>query len=571
MNSTRRYAIAGTLFGFGFPVVGTLIESWRTGMSLLSTQSATPLLWIIDTAPFWLGLFASLAGRRQDRLAMVLDDLRSTNARLVAAAKVKSQFLATMSHELRTPLNAVIGFSRILLRTTKDKLDDRQTANLQLIQNAGQQLLHLVNDVLDLERIEAETIRFTRERTSLRKVLDGIQSTLAPAAEKKQLDLTFELLAEDVALETDPARLTQIITNLVNNAIRYSEAGRIRVKSQVAGGRVAISVSDQGIGIPQESLARIFEEFYQVDSSSTRERDGAGLGLAIVQKLTAALGGSIAVESEVGKGSVFTVSLPLPKGGETETSPDPAGTGPIVLLIDDRFENLRLVSSELSEKGFRVHSESDGARGLEAARKLKPDVIILDLVMPGMDGWQVLRQLRSDPGTSPIPVVISSVLDRDPRAFELGAVGWLVKAIQADEFRAVLASIPKDPRLDVLVVDDDGATQALLEQELGAAGFRVRAVGSGEAALAALGDRVPAAVILDLGLPGLSGAEILEKLWQLPETRDVPVVIYTGKDLDSIGEPCRRAARVVRKHGTEGVSGLADALRLAVQGQRKVG
>ena len=341
----RRYAALGATFGLVFPLVGTVIETLtRRGTlsldALLASQGASPLLWIIDSAPFWLGLFASFAGARQDHLNAALVRLEAANARLESAnrelgrfnaeledrvqartselevtnrellrlTRVKDQFLAGISHELRTPLNAILGFSRIVLRKTRGQIPERQSQNLELVCESGEHLLRLVNDMLDIQRIEADRIELSKGPVDVPGLLDELRQSLAPTAAQKGLALAVH--EEPLQLWTDRARLRQVLDNLVTNAIKYSDRCRVDVSVESDDERVTFRVKDEGIGIDAGDLATIFEPFRQLDGARTRAQGGVGLGLHLVQKLVGLLGGRVEVVSAPGAGSTFAVIFP---------------------------------------------------------------------------------------------------------------------------------------------------------------------------------------------------------------------------------------------------------------------
>ncbi len=436
-HNARQYAYYGALFGLTFPVIATFIQAAADGVSgatLVAAQS-TPLLWIIDTAPFFLGLFAWFAGKRQDTVERVLANLEQTNQRLERAndelsraSKLKSQFLANMSHELRTPLNSIIGFSRILIRKIGDDIPERQARNLRLVHESGQHLLELVNDILDIERIEAGMVTVREDEADVVALARDVITKLKPAAQDKGLELHSELPNRNVMMRTDPVRLRQVLDNLVNNSIKYSDKGtitlRVLVRPSEARDQVLFVVDDEGIGISKEDQESIFDAFRQVDGGATRAQGGVGLGLHLVQRITNLLGGEVALESELGEGSTFTVSLPaahIVRESETTTPVSdfpPEGEGPLVLIIDDNEAVIEVMKSELVDAGYRVHAALDGETGLAKAAEIRPDVILLDIVMPNLDGWGVLRRLRRSPELSSTPVIITSMLGETPRAYE---------------------------------------------------------------------------------------------------------------------------------------------------------
>jgi signal transduction histidine kinase len=341
----RQYAALGAAFGLAFPMLGTAIEALQRGHGLslagaLASQRASALLWIIDSAPFWLGLFASLAGARQDRLGATLrrlelanasaeaanrelgrlnaeledrvrvrtEELEVSNRELLRLARVKDRFLASVSHELRTPLNAILGFSRIVLRKTRGQIPERQSQNLELVCESGEHLLRLVNDMLDMQRIESERLELSMGPVDAAALLGEVREGLAAAASRKGLDLSTR--AEPLTLWTDRARLRQVLDNLVNNAIKYSDSGRVEAWLEADADRVTFRVKDEGIGMSAADLATIFEPFRQLEGASTRGEGGVGLGLHLVQKLVALLGGRVEVASAPGEGSTFSVIFP---------------------------------------------------------------------------------------------------------------------------------------------------------------------------------------------------------------------------------------------------------------------
>lgn len=572
-TNTRRYALYGALFGASFPIFSTLMFAGVelggiTLANLAQAQRVSSLLWIIDTAPFFLGLFASFAGRRQDAVEQLVSRLEATNAKvaktgkelektnaalektnaklassntaLVETSRLKSQFLANMSHELRTPLNAIIGFSRIVLRKTESIIPEKQAKNLQMVHESGKHLLDMVNDLLDIERIEAGMLRVSLSTVEVTSLIAGVVSSLAPAAAEKGLVLE-SVVGATMQMRSDPVRLRQVLDNLVNNAIKYSDTGTIRVRLEQhpadAPTEVRLAIEDQGLGIPEEHVARIFDAFHQVDGSSTRAQGGVGLGLHLVRRLVELLGGTVSVVSEVGKGSTFVVTLPAALIVATETegarsrSFEATGEGPLLLVIDDQRDAIEILRAELVEVGFRVESALSGEEGLAKAAKSRPAAILLDIVMPNMDGWAVLKKLRGDPHLSTTPVIITSMLDDAPRAWDLGIVGWLTKPVAPEEFLAVFARIGIGTSADVLVVEDDAPTLAMVVEHLNELGMKPRAAIDGKKAIAAIDEQLPQAVVLDLMLPHLDGFQVLEHLRARKNGGDVPVIVYTAQDL----------------------------------------
>jgi signal transduction histidine kinase len=321
MNNTLRYSLLGGAFGICFPVIATAMECYLQQTTPMLAQAQNPLLWIIDTAPIFLGLVSGAGGWRQDRVERALREIEEVNERLltknaelIEARNLKSQFVANVSHELRTPLNAVIGFSKILIRKTDGQIADRQRRNLEHIHESGKQLLELVNDLLDIERLEAGVLRTTIHEFDLGELCKTLVETLTPQASAKGIGLVADLPDQLPMLPSDEGRVRQIITNLVVNAIKYSESGTVSLTVSVERRAVRISVADQGMGIAPEELPHIFEAFRQIDGSTTRAAGGVGLGLYLVKQMCDMLGAEISASSTLGEGSTFVVEFPLGLG-----------------------------------------------------------------------------------------------------------------------------------------------------------------------------------------------------------------------------------------------------------------
>jgi signal transduction histidine kinase/DNA-binding response OmpR family regulator len=611
---TFRYAIYGALFGFAFPVFSTLIEASLlpggvTMANLMEAQRTGKLLWVIDTAPIFLGFFAAIAGRRQDaleasmdalqktydQLSVTHDKLRGSAESLQLALEAKSQFLAKMSHELRTPLNVVIGFSRILLDRSADKLGKRELRHMNMINDSGQHLLSLVNDMLDLERIAAGRLKVHRGRVVVTDLARSVHEALNPQAEAEGYEFVLDVPDKPLAMDTDPDRLRQVLSNLVNNAVKYAGEGRITLKvASNDDGGIGFVVRDTGAGIPEDQAKMIFEPFHQIDNSTTRGKDGAGLGLSIVMRLVELLDGKVRVESKLGEGASFFVDFPKdvvrdadveekPPSEATETDTGkalvafdsdsgeyeaPAGA-PRILVIDDKKELLELIRHDLREAGYKVDVASSGEAGLAAAREKRPDAIVLDIIMPGMDGWEVLRRVRADPDISHTPIVVSSMLDNEPRAADFAVAAWLTKPFDSDELKRVLMQ-HADPEKckDVLVVEDDEATRELLKTSMSDQVVDVRFAATGNEAIAALERSMPCAVVLDLGLPDISGFEVLRELRSRPGGEKVAVVVYTGREIsdEEAAQLKEGLAQVIEKQTTRGVEGVVGILKRAIAG-----
>jgi PAS domain S-box-containing protein len=498
-----------------------------------------------------------------------------------AASRAKSQFLANMSHELRTPLNAIIGFSELLEDLTSGPLNERQRRYVSNIVTSGRHLLDLVNDILDLAKIEAG--RLTLDPSTFEPVtaIREVKRIVESLAMGKRLEL--ELVAPDALppITADRAKFKQILYNLLSNAIKFTrEGGRVEMRARTvpapAGSTdsnewLVVDVEDTGIGIRPEDQARIFLEFEQLDASYAREQQGTGLGLALTRRLVDLHGGRIILESTEGKGSTFTITLPrLPpslrveaaaRGGAASEAPDDGR--PIVLIVEDDPVASELLSHYLTSQGYAVAQATNAEQALEMARRLKPVAITLDVLLPDQDGLEVLAQLRALAETERIPVIVVSITDDRELGFSLGASEWLVKPVNRERFlSAVARAVPAPPaggRPKLLVIDDHRETVDLLADTLERRGFRAFRAYGGEEGLREAGQVLPDAIVLDLVMPGMSGFEVARRLQEQDATRGIPILVFTFKEL---GEEERatlggQVRRIVSKSDT---GDLLDAI-----------
>jgi signal transduction histidine kinase/ActR/RegA family two-component response regulator len=384
-----------------------------------------------------------------------------------AANRSKSLFLANMSHELRTPLNAIIGYSELLVEEAQDEGDDRTVPDLEKIHSAGKHLLGLINEVLDLSKIEAGKMEVHLEEVEIGPVLEDVVATVQPLAAKSGNNLSLCADAPG-CMRTDVTKVRQMLFNLLGNAAKFTHEGQIylraRREAQGSGEWMVFEVEDTGIGITPEQQSHLFQPFSQADSSTTGKYGGTGLGLAVSRHYARLLGGDIDLRSVHGAGTTFTVRIPVDPGGTlrdaggttADEAASPAG-GPVVLVIDDDTAGSALVGRVLARQGLRVESASGGGDGLRRARELRPDLVLLDVRMPGTDGWNVLAQLKADPQLAPIPVVMISVTGQQTLGLALGAADYLVKPVANDNLVQTVrkhlgTSAPARP---VPVVDDD--------------------------------------------------------------------------------------------------------------------
>jgi signal transduction histidine kinase/DNA-binding response OmpR family regulator len=481
-----------------------------------------------------LGVLAANLNAMSDELGRVYRDLE-------AASRHKSEFLANMSHELRTPLNAIIGFSEVLLEQMFGPVNERQAEYLDDVLSSGRHLLLLINEVLDLSKIEAGMMELELSTFSLTAVLEGGLTIVRGRAAQHGIALGLDVGPDVAEVEADELKIKQVVFNLLSNAVKFTpDGGRVDLSARLGGDHVRVSVADTGIGIDPSDQDRIFEEFQQAG-----QREGSGLGLALARRLVMLHGGVLSVESEPQVGSTFTFTLPL-RQPAMRTAPakapafrraGPVDGAPTVLLIEDDQRSVDLLTVYLEGAGFDLVVCRDGETGIEAARRLHPAAIVLDVMLPHLDGWELLAQAKADDAIARIPVVIVSMLDERGRGFALGAADYLVKPVKRDHLLATLEVLTRGRGADgvskVLAIDDDPLAIALIETILEPAGFRVvGALGAEEGMRAAKVER-PALIILDLLMPGVDGFDVLERLGADPMLRGIPVVVLTSKTIDA--------------------------------------
>jgi CheY-like chemotaxis protein/two-component sensor histidine kinase len=444
-----------------------------------------------------------------------------------------------MSHELRTPLNAIIGYSEMLQEEAQDQHAESFVPDLQRINAAGKHLLELINAVLDLSKIEAGKMELYLETLEVAPLLRDVAAVLEPLAHKNANRLQVECPADIGTMRADLTKLRQALFNLLSNACKFTERGVVSVaatrETTAEGDVIVFAVSDTGIGMTPDQMARLFEEFGQVDASTTRRYGGTGLGLALSRRLCRMMGGDITVTSEPGRGSTFTIRLPAEvreSGREapatTPPQPVPVGRG-TVLVVDDDGAVRDLMARFLGKEGFRVLTASGGEEGLRLARELQPDVITLDVLMPGMDGWSVLAALKADPDLADIPVVMLTMLDDRNLGYALGAADYLTKPIERERLVAVLERYRQG--LTVLVVDDDPDFRDLVRRTLERVGYTVIEAENGRVGLDRLRDAAPGVVLLDLMMPEMDGFDFVAAARADAAWRSLPIIVITAKDL----------------------------------------
>ncbi len=502
--------------------------------------------------------------------ARLYQQLELQSRELATTSQHKSDFLASMSHELRTPLNAVIGFSEVLLERMFGELNDRQAEYVQDILDAGRHLLALLNDVLDLSKVEAG--RMDLDITTF-PAGDSIQSVLALVRERAGqigVELRFDAADAPTHITADELRLKQVLLNLISNAVKFTpEGGSVTVRAWTGGPEVIITVTDTGIGIAESDRSRIFDSFQQ-GTRSASSSEGTGLGLTLTRRIVELHGGRMWLESEVGLGSTFGLALPRqvrpgPVAGWSEPAVEDARRA--VVVIEDDPSSAELVGVHLTAAGLRTVAVRTGEEGLAAIRALRPTAVVLDIHLPGMDGWDVLSVLKGDPKLASIPVVIVSVLPERGRGFALGASDYLVKPVSKEGllgavWRAVAERVDQSSsRRDIVVIDDDPAALELVRATLEPHGWTVTTCAGGAEAISVIRSLRPSVVLVDLLMPDIDGFAVIDALHADPRTTAIPVVVLTAKSLTA-QDRRRLKGRIefVASKGELDLSWLADRL-----------
>ena len=457
------------------------------------------------------------------------------------ASQHKSQFLSSMSHELRTPLNAIIGLTEMMVTNAARFGTEKAAEPLRRVHRAGSHLLGLINQVLDLSKIEAGKLELSPDWVNLTPLINEVVDTARPLAEQNNNRLVVKGQENLGSLTVDPMRLRQILLNLLSNACKFTKQGEVTLLARKLvneGNWIEFAVSDTGIGMTPEQQAKLFEEFTQADSSTARQYGGTGLGLAITRKLARMMGGDVTLTSEAGKGSTFTVRLPantdVPAGAPISSDRGRSTRADCVLVIDDDATARELISDHLKAGGFSVVTAAGGVEGIKLAKELQPTAITLDVMMPDLDGWSVLAALRQNPELADIPVIMVSIVDDKRRGIALGAAGYLTKPIDRERLHRLVRRFQAPTRATrVLMVEDDASQRERMLGWLERPQWIVREAANGREALDLLREEKPDVILLDLMMPEMDGFEVVAALQGDKDWRDIPVIVITSLDLDA--------------------------------------
>jgi signal transduction histidine kinase/CheY-like chemotaxis protein/HAMP domain-containing protein len=470
------------------------------------------------------------------------EELEIQKQKAEESTRLKSQFLASMSHELRTPMNSILGLTELIL--DKASLDPKNRERLEVVLKSGKRLMNLINDILDLSKIEAGKMDIQEDELLLDELIDEVYNSITPLVLNKKIDFKIEKDTNtNIFITTDRGKVTQVLINLLGNSIKFTSEGYVKLRVYNEKNEfLKFDVIDTGIGISEENQKVIFEEFRQIDGSTTRKYSGTGLGLAICKRISEILQGSITLKSELGAGTTFTFTIPLrfvgSKAADEKSTVNVAKLiknrrNPI-LVIDDDSEIRYTIGQYLNSRGYEVAYAEDGASGIEKAKKLQPFAITLDVMLPNRDGWSVLKDLKSDPATRDIPVILISIMGEKNVGYGLGAFEYFVKPISHDKLLSAFTKLENlaQKRIEkIVIVDDDELEFEKFKHAFGSSQVRIEYIRDSELAFSKILEVQPDLIILDLMMPKIDGITLSHKLKSNRETKHIPIIISTAKDL----------------------------------------
>ena len=509
-------------------------ETWPSGEETWVSTTRAPLF---DRSGQIIGTFG--ISRDITERVRAQEELQAAKEAAEYADRAKSDFLANMSHELRTPLNAIIGFAEILRDEIIGPIRPDQKDLVVDIHTSGRHLLNMINDILDLSKIEAGTMDLDFETFSIVDTMEEVNTVVNALASKKRIHLIQEF-DRDITVTADKTKFKQILYNLLANGVKFTnEGGRVTTKLEISEDSLLVRVIDTGVGITPEDQEMLFQAFTQVDTSKARAHEGTGLGLALTKRLVELHGGEIWVESTVGEGSTFSFTLPIQRHAASSPAPTPSNLpstadNRTILVAEDNEQAAHLLGIYLMEAGYRVEYATDGEAAIAKAAEIKPFAITLDIMLPKKDGWQVLRALKANPDLQSIPVIIVSITEERQLGFGLGAVDHLVKPIDKTALLASLRSLrlpEQDGGVRILIVDDDPQAIRLLLTVLESEGYDVLSAHGGQEGIDLAVAEAPSLIILDLAMPEVDGFQVVKRLAEHPGACDIPIVICTAMDL----------------------------------------
>lgn len=475
------------------------------------------------------------------KILSVNEEMKEAKDEALEASRIKSTFLANMSHELRTPLNAVIGYSEMLQEDAEEIGQLDFVSDLQRIHQAGNHLLALINNVLDLSKIEAGKMDLYPESIQVASLVEEVKNVITPLAEKNNNQFQTQIVGEHGLIRSDLTKLRQVLFNLLSNACKFTKNGAIIliVQQETIGSQdwLTFEVGDSGIGLTSEQIENLFRPFTQADASTTRNFGGTGLGLAISRKFSEILGGELKVESEIDEGTTFFFRIPRivpdskPSENQKISSNRLPRESPLVLVIDDDQAVRNLMSRILAKEGFEVKTAENGTQGFELAKKIHPAAITLDVVLPDLEGWSILSKIKSDPELATIPVIMVSMTDSQEKGFTLGASDYLTKPVERTRLLPMVKKYVNGQNANVLVVEDEPDIRRLLGTTLRKEGYVVEEAPNGKVALERIAVNTPQMIILDIMMPEVNGFQVIEKLKENEKWREIPVVLLTAMDL----------------------------------------